>query len=313
MDKTSKMKNSVKFSAFADLHHYPGVFKTDAPERLRQIQQKAQKENVDFIVQLGDFCHIPQKHGNIIAQYNDFSIPSYHVLGNHDTDGTSYKNVISLYQMPDNCYYFDKKGFRFVVLDTNFYRHHGGYTHFEFRNYFDFPETREFIPPEQIEWLRQTLMSSPFPCVLLSHSGFEREANGVRNQEIIRSIINEANSTCRKVVLCINGHHHRDFLRIIDNVAYFDLNSASFDWLHNSHTFFPNEYYQNYELAGHMVIYKDPIHAVITLHSDGWLNIDGMKSSMLLDITREMTNNDRCDPAGRVATPNILSTRIKLW
>ena len=114
----------VKFSAFADLHH-TREFKVDAPQRLAQIQARAVKENVDFIIHLGDLCHRPEKSKDFLDQYNDFSIPSYHVLGNHDSDHTPLAEVVKLFKMPAEYYYFDKKGFRFIVLNSNYYRYEG--------------------------------------------------------------------------------------------------------------------------------------------------------------------------------------------
>ena len=59
--------------------------------------------------------------------------------------------------MPAEYYYFDYNNFRFIAIDTNYYKHAGGFTHFEFRNYFDFPETREILPPEQLKWIDETM------------------------------------------------------------------------------------------------------------------------------------------------------------
>ena len=47
----------VKFLVFADLHHYPGVFFTDARKKLEVIMKRAEDEKVDFAVSLGDFNH----------------------------------------------------------------------------------------------------------------------------------------------------------------------------------------------------------------------------------------------------------------
>ena len=305
--------DKIKFLAFADLHHYPGVFKNDASERLKIIQQAAAQNSVDFIIELGDFCHIPTQEREIIDQFNDFEIPGYHTLGNHDTDGTSLKKTLELYRMPNNFYHFDRKGFRFIVLDTNYFKDGDKYVHYEHQNYFDFPDTREYVSPDQFEWLENIVSESPYPCILFSHASLERDAKGIPNIAEFKKVLSKVNKDKRKIILCINGHYHRDYLRILDQVAYLDLNSVSYDWVQNPHNFFPEEVNKKYKLAANTIIYNDPLYAIIGLASDGTLTIEGIESTMYKGVTREMTDNSPCDPDGRPATPKVLSAKIKLF
>ena len=62
--------NRVKFSVFADIHHYPGVFMSQTPEHLTQIQDRAVREQCDFIIHVGDFTHNPTAEPEFIRQYN---------------------------------------------------------------------------------------------------------------------------------------------------------------------------------------------------------------------------------------------------
>lgn len=112
---------TIKFSLFSDLHHYPGVFRSQTPEHLWQIQRRAEEEKVDFIIHCGDLTHAPHECQDFVGMYNDFHIPSYHCLGNHDTDGTPLEQTLRLYHMPDGHYYFDQNGFRMIVADPNYY------------------------------------------------------------------------------------------------------------------------------------------------------------------------------------------------
>lgn len=308
------MTNQVKFAVFADLHHYPGVFHTKARERLKSIMQRAVDAGVDCVISLGDFCHSPTTFGEIIADFEAAPLPFKHVLGNHDTDGASLADTLKLYRMPHPYYFFDLSNFRFIMLDTNYYRHSGGCTHFAFRNYFDFPETRETLPPEQLRWLEETIRSSPYPCLLFGHASIERECKGgICNRDEILEIIRRANSAApRKVLMALNGHYHRDALRLIDNVAFFDVNSASFDWLNQPHDLFPENLRREFELIQHQVIYTEPLSAIVTVCSDGNIEIEGAKGDFLHGIRREMTPNPRCDNAGRPCTAEILSARFRL-
>ncbi len=302
----------MKFSVFADLHRYPGVFRGGSEEDLAFIQQRAEKEKVDFIIHAGDFCHGPSGVLDYVRLYNDFHIPSYHCLGNHDTDKTAYEETLKLYNMPDGHYYFDDGGYRFIVCDPNYYCIDGEYIHYSLGNYYKYGPYRDYMPPEQLAWLRETIGSAPGPCVLISHESFERESNGVKNYAEVRRIINDANRRRPySVILCINGHYHRDFIRILDNVCYFDLNSAAYDWLEKAHDLYPQELCAKISLLAHTVAYNDPIHAVITLEGTH-IRIDGMESTMFMGITREMTGNPKCDPAGRMVTPTVQSADITL-
>ncbi|MBE6364626.1 MAG: hypothetical protein E7053_02600 [Lentisphaerae bacterium] len=305
----------VKFLVFADLHHYPGVFYTDARNKLAEIMKRAENEKVDFAVSLGDFNHSCGTFTEIFEDIKKYSIPLYHVMGNHDTDGAPLKEVLKAYNMPHEYYYFDVNGFRFIVLDTNYYGYSGGQVHFQYRNYFDFPKTREHMPQKEMDFLKDAIATAPGQCVLFSHASLERHhsgGGGTFNQPQIREIIKEANANGRKVIMSCNGHHHRDFLRILDNVAYFDVNSASFDWLNQPHDHFPKELCDAYDLADHQAIWTKPLSAVVTLTDDGTIDIKGSKSEYLYGVTREMSPNVICDGAGRPCTAEILSASFKL-
>ena len=217
---------TIKFSLFSDLHHYPGVFRSQTPEHLWQIQRRAEEEKVDFIIHCGDLTHAPHECQDFVGMYNDFHIPSYHCLGNHDTDGTPLEQTLRLYHMPDGHYYFDQNGFRMIVADPNYYFHGGEYIHYDMGNYYPYGPYRDFMPPDQIDWLKGAIEGAPGPCLIFSHESFEREGNGVQNRALVRQVIHEANQKRPgSVLLCANGHYHRNALTILDNVAYFDVST----------------------------------------------------------------------------------------
>ncbi|NLG14794.1 MAG: hypothetical protein GX561_11425 [Lentisphaerae bacterium] len=305
--------NTIKFCAFADIHYYPGVFPRDSWDWLDQILDHAEQEQVDMIIHLGDFTHTPQKCIDYVNHYNDFKIPTYHTIGNHDDDGNSHEVTLECYRMESGHYYFDQNGFRFVIVDPNYYKLDGEYIHFSSSNYYKHNALRDWVPPEQLEWLADTINHSPFPCILFSHESFERENNGVQNQDDVKAIINAANAKCPgKVRMCINGHYHRDFIRILDDVVYFELNSANYEWVNNKHECYPREVLDRWKLACNTVMYNDPIHAIITLTEDGSIQIQGMKSELFMGVTREMTGNPKFDSHSRPVTANVQSMNIKM-
>ena len=75
---------------------------------------------------------------------------------------------------------------------------------------------KNYMPPEQLVWLEETIASSPYPCVIISHQSFEfGRRDCVKYADEVRSVINDANrSKTVSVLLCINGHYHRDHIRI---------------------------------------------------------------------------------------------------
>lgn len=297
---------------FSDLHHYPGVFHSGSWENLREIQECALREQCEMIIHAGDFCHGPSEAADYVKAYNDFVIPSYHVLGNHDSDNTSYEETLKYYNMPDGHYYFDKGGYRFIICDTNYYCVDGEYIHYDLGNYYQFGAYREYMSPAQLQWLEETIDASPYPCVLISHASFEREAGSVPNWRLVRDIINRANEKRpHQVLLCMNGHHHRDNIRILDQVCYWDVNSVCYDWVEEPHALYPAEYDQEYAKMNHTVVYNDPLYAIVTLEGNT-ITIEGRKSSMFMGITREMTGNPPFDKMGRPVTPMIQSARITL-
>ena len=121
----------MKFSVFADLHHYPGVFMGGTDEDLAFIQKRAEDENCAFIIHAGDFTHGPALFPDYVEKYNNFHIPSYHCLGNHDSDKTPYDETLRRYNMPDGHYFFDNGGYRFIVCDPNYYCIDGEYIHYD--------------------------------------------------------------------------------------------------------------------------------------------------------------------------------------
>ena len=304
--------NTVKFSVFADLHYCPDVFYSKAEEKLTAIQQRALENKVDFIIHAGDFCHGPAPHMAMVNRYLDFEIPSYSCLGNHDSDQTSLAETLAAYRMPNDYYYFDCKGFRMVVMNLNYFIKDGEYLRFDRANYRDYG-ARGVMPPHELEWLGETLDSSPYPCILISHQSIERGPDGAKNAAEIRAVIDEANrKSPRKVMLVINGHYHKDFIRLLNNVVYLDLNSTAYDWLDKEHHLYPKELEEQYCLIQNTICVNEPIHAVVTLTDEGEVKIEGMEGSYLNGVTKEMTDEPDFDPSGRPYRPRVSSAHIKL-
>ncbi len=309
----------VKFSVFADLHHHD-PFPTFAKERLQKIRERAEQNKVDFVIHCGDLCHGPV-HGNnpeIVKQYAEFPMPTYHCMGNHEYQFDSHEDALAGYGLKSGYYFFDCNGFRFIVLDLNNMLVDGKTVPYSSANSFRTPEKQALVTmgEDQFAWLEQTIMDSPYPCVLFSHQSLERVHSGMlfAEQQKIWAMFRRANSDRQRILMAVNGHHHRDNLRILDGIAYLDLNSASSEWIGDPghQGYLPAEIYQQYPQAHRNIYFTEPVHAVITLREDGYVKIEGMQSEFWCGADRESLGLPLADADGRLCTPNVLSAEFTL-
>jgi len=320
-----KESGTLKFCAFSDIHYQPGCFPHDNRAWLERILDRAKREHCDMVIHMGDFCHNVNVCRDYIDFYNNYPIPCYHTIGNHDDDGTTHEETLKAYRLERGYYHFDRGGFRFVVMDTNYFERDGAFIHYSQANYHMFwqadqkdtiakhkmSDTR--VSPEELVWLKETLENSPYPCVITSHGSFERpSAEGCLDGPAVRAIINAANAAHPgRVRLVINGHYHRDHVRILDNVVYLDLNSASYDWVSKPHDRYPADYPKKWCHARHTIMWDDPISAIITLSKDGLIRVEGQKSRFHLGITPRDAGYTAPDLDGRMTTPDIQSFEIR--
>lgn len=304
----------MKFLMFSDLHYVPGSFYGDDLNIARLLVRRAQEENCAFILHAGDLCHGPSHVPELMEILDHSPVPVYHCLGNHDTDETPYEEVLKLYHMPNDYYYFDRDGYRFLVLNPNHCYIDGEYVHYSMKNYFAHGDKRDHTPPEQLEWLEQSIDESPYPCILVSHDSYEREQGSSRDFAAVQRILRAANEKQHnKVLMVMNGHHHKDHIRILDNVIYWDVNSVNYDWIgppaHQG--MYPAELYEKYGYMQYILGYSSPLYAMVTVEGTT-ITIEGTESTMLHGVTRESIGAELLDAGGRTTTPRIQSMKITL-
>jgi len=307
----------MKFFLFSDYHYTPGYYINFGFEGLHKFQRVAEEKGCDMMLHLGDFCHHPSKHTDFINEYNSFHIPSYHCLGNHDTENDTRDEVVRLYGMPDHHYNLDIGGYRFIIANTSFYRdtETGEFVQYHKTNYFSQPE-RETLPPEELEWIANSIETSPYPCIICSHSSFERY-HDCKNGHLVREIIDKANRRkAHSVLMCMNGHMHKDHLTIMNNVLYYDVTSSSFDCAGcppmPPHDKFKKEDYENNQYAGYIICPNDPLYSVVTLEGTT-ITIEGCEpTTMYCGIGHKDIGLNEYDRMGRAYTPYVTSAKITI-
>lgn len=299
-------KRSVKFGVFADLHV---DIMHDTQARLEAFLDACRKADVDFIIQLGDFCYPEERHvicrpenmpenirnalayptyadkDAIIALFRNFEKPGYHVLGNHDCDMCSKRAVLDYYGVDYGPYYsFDFGGFHFVVLDPNYYYWDGQYVSYENGNYFDASYEKipvlPYLPPEQLQWLEEDLAKTPYPSVLFSHQRLTAGKPSIRNAEELRAVLRNAPNG---VVLALNGHEHIDNVEKVDNTWFWNVNSISNYWLGGRFACmerYSAEIDEKYPNIRYVAPYEAPAFAIVTMDETG-ASVAGTRSSIV--------------------------------
>ena len=122
----------VKFAVFTDLHyeHSP-----DGNDRLEFFIDKVKSEDIDFIVQLGDFCYPIEENRSILSKFDSLKIPLYSVIGNHDSDVYSREMIKDFLYMNDYCYSFTSGHVKFIILDSCYIKTGDGCVPYSKKNY----------------------------------------------------------------------------------------------------------------------------------------------------------------------------------
>lgn len=280
---------SVKFALFTDLHH---DIIPDGTERLNHFLTRAREAEVDFIMELGDFCHPCEKNEELRSLFNGFEKPHYHVIGNHDSDLCTKDEGIHWLGM-DNAYYsFECGNVKFIVLDTSFSDH--------------------LIPDDELAWLQGEIAESLLPIVIVSHHSLENSfrKRGVSNREEVQRMINQATANGKKILLCLNGHDHTDSIEKINKTYYLTLNSISYKWFgpEFEHFCYSRDIHDNYPYVKDIILHSEPLSAIISIDDQCNIEIEGMEGGYQKITPKELGITGSWD--GRVISPHVSSRRL---
>lgn len=276
-----KNGSKVQIGFITDVHH--GLC-PDALQRLDKFLSEASLRKLDFIIQGGDFCHPNELGKECIDLWNSFSGDKYHVLGNHDMDKATKEETMAFYGMANSYYSFDKGDFHFIVMDGNYIKKDGSYHDYGHANFYIEQENRSLVHPDQIDWLREDLDKTDKPTIIISHQAFDEIWDGWSSPSrfSVRKVIDDANNNeFQKVIACFCGHHHLDAHSIINDVHYFQMNSASYYWAG-----------KGYGSSGSMAIYDEPIFAFLTIDPSGKIEIEGRSGQFRSPTPLELDHPD---------------------
>lgn len=276
-------KERLTFGIVADVHH--GMM-PNTHGRLEEFIEKAIDRKVDFIIQLGDFCHKEEKSKAFLNTWNTFKNPKFHVLGNHDMDLTSKAVIMDFWEMSKSYYSFDIKGVKFIVLDANFLYQEGKFIDYKNGNFYVNDGMRTYINEEQIEWFSAELEASKLPTIVISHQSLWHYQWGVKNRLALQKQMEKHH---RKIICCLNGHNHIDFHHHQNGIDYLEINSMSYQWIgdKNNAKRFPQKLLTDYKWLNHIAPYQDPLYAFATINPKGTMNVEGVKSQWMPPSPKE--------------------------
>lgn len=210
----SPTQKTFKIGMITDLHvdiiHDPDT-------RFNAFLNEMKKEEVDALIQLGDFAIPKSENMHYIQAFNQAHSNAFHVLGNHDMDGGySREEVVKEYGMPYNYYSTEVNDILLLVLDgndTGSPSYKSGY--------------HSYIGPEQQAWIREELTKAKKPVLIISHQPIAGIYT-IDNALEIQGLLSEFSD---KILLAVNGHAHVDQYIQVGGINYLHLNSASYYWV----------------------------------------------------------------------------------
>ena len=287
---TKKEVQPVRFAIVSDLHA-PDI--PDGLERMQAVVEAANRENVDFLIQLGDFIRLDSADIPYRKVWDEFKGEKYHVLGNHDLDRYTKEEYVAGLNMPGRYYSFDKGDFHFIVLDGNNLYDGKEYKPYARANYYVDSKMRAFMDPEQMEWLKKDLAATDKRCIIFSHQSIDTSMN---NGSEVRSILEEENrrSEFQKVALAFSGHDHSNYTKEINGITYVQINSASYVWIEQpsmTEKRYPQEINERYSLLSRSITYDKALYGIVTLTGEG-AEMKGTKGNFMPPTPKEVGLGD---------------------
>jgi Icc protein len=138
-----------------------------------------------------------------------------------------------------------------------------------------------YIGPEQQNWLKEQLAQAGEPVILFSHQAIG-PPEAITNAQEIRLILENHNRQAKdnRVIASFNGHTHNDWAEEVNGIWYITINSMSYKWLGEeyAHIRYSDDIDRQFKWIKYTAPYKDPLFAIVTLSTAGYIRIKGQKS-----------------------------------
>lgn len=261
----------IRFFVFSDLH-YDHVF--DADERAETLINKINDSQLGFVISLGDLCYPIDENKHVISRFQNLKIPFYYCVGNHDCENYNLHNIERFFGLGNLFYSFVIEDVKFIVLNSCFMEHDREVMLYQKEKYEKNIDIYPIIPEFEMEWLKQEMLRDDMKYVILSHHSLINDFGnrGVANRKTVRGLLEK-----KQTILAMNGHDHGDDLRIINQIPYFTVNSASYMWHGKAKYTYTKELHKKYPYLKDIILYKDPLCCIVEIE-DRNVKIYGMKS-----------------------------------
>lgn len=223
----------ISFGLITDTHfgdlddtNRPRYFRSSLGNTAETVQYFNQ-QGLGFVVHLGDVVQESKNRATTLGWLREmdeavagFNGPIHYVMGNHDLGDLGKAEFLSAtsgtFKAPH--YYFDRSGYRFIVLDPNFTKEGVPY------NRGNFSWTDSAIPPSQVAWLEKALEGAKhagMPAIIFSHQCFdETSANHkIANAAELRELFEQMGN----VIAVFYGHRHAGGYYKINDIHYIGL------------------------------------------------------------------------------------------
>lgn len=235
---------SVTFGFITDTHHDPikttdtaqgGKYYQDAVDKITDITAIFNaRTDLSFVFQNGDFIDGAASASAALTDLktiNDtlaVNVPKYHNLGNHEVTRLTKEQVMSVTGQPAKWYSFSHGDVTFIVLDGNFRSDDDSDDLSVSQTQTGVSPFISYIPPTQRQWLSDTIAASPYPCVIFCHYPIyytlDSDSWELSNDAAVRTILESFGD---KVIGCICGHRHDNFIATVNGILYATLHATT--------------------------------------------------------------------------------------
>ncbi|WP_428667484.1 metallophosphoesterase family protein [Runella sp.] len=257
-------KRILRIAHITDIHIRP---EHDAPNRFRKCVDEIKKHKPDFFLNGGDTIYAADYQNitrervneqwmiwrNCRALLQGYEV--YSCLGNHDMwwaapspqdEMYGKEHVVRQLEIPKRYYSFDKKGWHFIVLDSN-------------------NKSAGSLDDEQRTWLEADLakLAANTPILVMSHYPLlavctHFDGGGMHTD--FKYLANLFYQHKDKIKTCISGHIHLVDRVVYNDISYFCNGALSGFWWEEGDKNSAQKYYY---------LQTPPGYAIIDLYNDG--------------------------------------------